>query len=56
MSLPGMPRFRIVLEHYAGWRVLEWLLELDETQGLRVAAPAFNQPSEAHSIQRSRVA
>jgi protein ImuA len=35
MPLLGLPRYRVALEHYAGWPVQEWTLELDEGHALR---------------------
>jgi protein ImuA len=49
VPLLGLPRFRVVLEHYAGWPEQEWLLELDETYGLRVA-------NDERVLQASRMA
>jgi protein ImuA len=57
MPLLGLPGFRVVLERYAGWPAQEWLLELDETHALRVAATsAFHQQDDVRAIQRKRLA
>ena len=57
MPLLGLPRSRVVLEHYAGWPAQEWMLELDETHALRVAAPSgFQRQDDVRAIQRNRVA
>jgi hypothetical protein len=57
MPLLGLPRFRVVLAHYAGWPAQEWLLELDETHALRVAATSgFHRQDDVRAMQRNRVA
>jgi hypothetical protein len=56
MPLLGPPRFRVVLEHYAGWPAQEWTLELDEKHGLHVVALASDQPANTHGIERNCVA
>jgi protein ImuA len=56
MPLLGLPRFRVVLEHYAGWPAQGWTLELDETYGLHVVALPCDQPADTHGIERNCVA
>jgi protein ImuA len=56
MPLLGLPRYRVALEHYAGWPAQEWTLELNEAHALRLAAPAFERPSDALPIRRFGVA
>jgi protein ImuA len=56
MPLLGLPRYRVALEHYAGWPVTEWTLELDEAYALRLVVPAFERQSDALPIRRFGVA
>jgi protein ImuA len=56
MPLLGQPRFRVVLERYAGMPPQEWIVELDETHRLRVAAPLSDRAADAHPIRAGHAA
>jgi protein ImuA len=54
--LLGIPRFRVLLERYAGMPPRQWEVELDETHTLRVAAPVSHRPAYHRPAAQERAA
>jgi protein ImuA len=56
VPLPGSPRFRVRLDHYAGLPPLQWEIELDEAHALCVAAPVSDRQAVPRSVHNDRAA